>query len=136
MSDLNVVALSGRSTRDVELKYTQTGTAVADGSLAVNRFVSGEEKTSFVDLVYWGKTAEVAAEYVTKGKQIAVSGRLEQQTWEKDGQKRSKLVVVVENLQLLGSKSDGGEKPASTKTTKKDEKQKQDAPPVEEEIPF
>jgi single-strand DNA-binding protein len=99
----NVVVLVGNMTRDVEVRYIASGTAVADAGLAVNRRVKGEDKVDFFDITFWGKTAEIAAEYAKKGKQVAITGRLETQRWEKEGQKHSKTVVVCENLQLVGS---------------------------------
>jgi single-strand DNA-binding protein len=112
MSSYNKVVLLGNVTRDVELRYTQSGTAVADVGLAVNsRRKQGDnwvEEVDFIDLTIWGRTAEVAAEYATKGTPILVDGRLKLDTWETtEGQKRSKLKVVVETLQLLGSKKGG-----------------------------
>lgn len=116
MTSFNKVILVGNLTRDIELRYLQSGMAVADASIAVNdRKKSGEEwveETSFIDLTIWGKTAELAAEYTSKGSSILVEGRLKQETWENtDGQKRSKIKVVVEKLQFLGRK---GDKPVGT----------------------
>lgn len=115
MADLNVVTLVGRLTRDVEVRYVgEKNTAVASVGLAVNGRRNGDhEEVTFVDLTLWGQTAEVAAEYAGKGKQIAITGRLKLETWEKEGEKRSKLVVVVENLQLLGSKGGNEAAPES-----------------------
>ena len=108
MANLNSVTLTGNTTKDVDHRTTQSGTEVANITIAVNGFKEGD--TSFVDLVLFGKTAEVASKYVRKGQQIGVTGRLKQESWEDktSGQKRSKLVVVVENLQLppRGSTSD------------------------------
>lgn len=99
MANLNNVALTGNLTRDIELKTTANGTQVANATIAVNGFKEGD--TSFIDLVMFGKTAEVAAKYTAKGQQIGVSGRLQQRSWEaKDGTKRSTVEVVVDNLQL------------------------------------
>lgn len=99
MANLNSVNLTGNLTRDIELKTTANGTQVANATIAVNGFK--ESDTSFIDLVLFGKTAEVAAKYTSKGQQIGVSGRLQQRSWEaKDGQKRSIVEVVVDNLQL------------------------------------
>ena len=112
MASFNRVILIGNLTRDAELKYTKSGTAVANAGLAVNdrrKDNSGEwiEDTTFVDVTLWGRTAEVAAEYTRKGEPIMIEGRLKLDTWEQDGQKRSKLTVVGERLQLLGSKPSG-----------------------------
>lgn len=105
--DINQVILVGRITRDSELKYTASGTAMAQFSIAVNRRVKkGDQWTdeaSFFDIVLWDKQAENLNKYLTKGTQVGVSGELRQDRWEKDGQKHSKVQVFVENLQLLGS---------------------------------
>jgi len=100
-------------TRDVDLKYTPSGVAVTDIGLAVNdrrKNQAGEwiEETTFVDVTLWGRTAEVASEYLGKGSPILVEGRLRLDTWETDGQKRSKLRVVGERMQMLGSRGGRG----------------------------
>jgi single-strand DNA-binding protein len=116
MANVNKVILIGNLTRDPEIKYTPKGTAVAELGLAINRFIpasDGQEKreeTTFIDVTLWGRTAEVASEYAKKGQPIYVEGRLQLDSWEDktSGQKRSKLKVVGENIQLLGSKGGGG----------------------------
>ena len=113
MASYNRVVLLGNVTRDPELRYIASGTAVTDIGLAVNdrrKTASGEwvEETTFVDVTLWGRTAEVAGEYVTKGAPILIEGRLKLDTWEKDGKKNSKLRVVGEKMQLLGSRGEGG----------------------------
>lgn len=115
MASFNKVVLLGNLTRDIELKYTQGGTAVCDIGLAVNerekRGNEWVESTVFVDCTAFGRTAEVASEYASKGSPILIEGRLKLDQWEQDGQRRSKLKVVVDRLQLLGSRSDqGGER--------------------------
>ncbi len=120
MPNLNKVMLMGHVTRDIELKFTTKGTAVASLGLAVNRTRTGEgaEKTTevtFVDVTLWGRTAEIAHKYSGKGKPLFVEGRLHMESWEdkNTGQKRTKLKVVGENIQLLGSHGDGQqERPA------------------------
>jgi single-strand DNA-binding protein len=111
MANVNKVILIGNVTRDVEVKFTPKGTAVAGITLAVNRNYktdSGEkrEEVTFVDVELWGRVAEIAGEYVKKGNPLYVEGRLKQDSWEdKDsGQKRTKLKVVAENIQLLGAR--------------------------------
>ena len=110
--DINSVNIIGRLTRDIELKSTAGGTTVGKASIAINRRVKrgGEwtEEGNFFDVVMFGKTAENIAKYAGKGKQIGISGELEQQRWEKDGQQRSKIVIIANSVQLLGGKSDGG----------------------------
>lgn len=113
MGSLNKVLLLGRLTRDPELRYTPSGTAVADFGLAVSRAyktAEGEKKESvtFVDITVWAKKAEICAEYLSKGRQVIVEGRLELDSWEtQDGQKRSKLKVVAEDVQFIGSAPGG-----------------------------
>ena len=107
MASYNRVILVGNLTRDIELKYTPGGTAVTDIGMAVNdrrKSASGEwvDETTFVDVTLWGRTAEVASEYLGKGSPILVEGRLKLDTWETDGQKRSKLRVVCDRMQMLG----------------------------------
>jgi single-strand DNA-binding protein len=113
MASFNRVILMGNLTRDVELRYTQSGLAVTDVTIAVNdrrKNQSGEwiEETTFVDVTLWGRTAEVAGEYLGKGSPIFIEGRLKLDTWETDGQKRSKLRVVGERMQMVGGRGGGG----------------------------
>src|SRR5262245_14934071 len=113
MASFNRVILLGNLTRDIEVRYLQSGTAVADVGMAVNDRRKGQngewiDETTFVDVTLWGRTAEVAGEYLSKGSPLLVEGRLKYDTWEKDGQKRSKLSVVCERMQMVGSKGGGG----------------------------
>lgn len=113
MASYNRVVLVGNLTRDPELKYLPSGMAVSDIGLAVNdrrKTPNGEwvEETTFVDVTLWGRTAEVAGEYLTKGSSVLVEGRLKLDTWEAEGQKRSKLKVVGEKMQMLGGRGEGG----------------------------
>ncbi len=113
MASYNRVILLGNLTRDVELRYTPSGTAVTEVGLAVNdrrKSQSGEwiEETTFVDITLWGRTAEVASEYLSKGSPVLIEGRLKLDTWETEGQKRSKLRVVGERMQMLGGRGGGG----------------------------
>ena len=105
--DVNTVVLVGRLTRDSELKYTASGSALCNFSIAVNRRVrKGEQwqdEASFFDLTLWDKQAEGLNKYLVKGTQVAVQGELRQDRWEKDGQKFNKVQIFVNNLQLLGS---------------------------------
>ena len=109
MTDLNHVIEIGRLTRDIserDFAYTTGGTARLNLSIAVNRSEKrgGEwaDKVSFFDVTVWGKTAENIKPYMHKGKQIAVDGYLDQQRWEKDGVKYSKVVIIADSVQLLG----------------------------------
>ena len=108
MASLNKVFLIGNLVRPPELRYTPSGTAVADLRLAVNRnytLQSGEkrEETCFLTVIVWGKQAETCGEYLDKGSPILVDGRLQTRDWEtKDGQKRSVVEVVAERVQFMG----------------------------------
>ncbi|HBD69152.1 MAG TPA: single-stranded DNA-binding protein [Treponema sp.] len=111
-SDLNSVTIVGRLTRDVDMRYSQSGSAIASLSIAVNRSrKEGDQwisEANFFDVSFFGKSAEALRPYLTKGKQIAVQGALKQDRWEKDGQKFSKVQIVASNIQLLGGRSDNG----------------------------
>src|SRR5204862_511830 len=115
MASFNKVILLGNLTRDPEVRYTPKGSAVCDLGVAVNRVYttdSGEkrEEATFVDVTFWGRTAEVAGEYLKIGRPIFIEGRLQLDSWEDkpSGQKRSKLKVIGETMQLLGSPRGGG----------------------------
>src|SRR2546421_9441665 len=113
MASFNRVILLGNLTRDVEVKYLQSGMAVAEIGLAVNdrrKNQAGEwvEEVTFVDITLWGRTAEVAGEYLAKGSPALIEGRLKLDQWETDGQKRSKLKVIGERMQMLGGRGGGG----------------------------
>jgi single-strand DNA-binding protein len=161
MASFNRVILLGNMTRDPELRYLQSGMAVTDIGLAVNdrrkNATTGEwiEETTFVDVTLWGRTAEVAGEYLTKGSPVLIEGRLKTDSWDdkQTGQKRSKLKVVGERMQLLGSKGQGssaeggGPRTPARKTAPNNAysqpsppDEAYDAPPVEssggDEIPF
>ncbi len=109
MANLNKVLLLGNVTRDPEVRYTPKGSAVCDLGVAVNRAYttdSGEkrEEVTFVDVTLWGRTAEVASEYLKKGRPVFIEGRLQMDTWDdkQTGQKRTRLRVVAENMQQVG----------------------------------
>ena len=113
MASFNKVILLGNLTRDPEIRYTPKGSAVCDLGLAVNRVYtldSGEkrEEVTFVDVVLWARLAEIAGEYLKKGRPVFIEGRLQLDTWDdkQSGQKRSRLRVVAENMQMLGSRGD------------------------------
>ena len=129
---VNKVFLLGNLCRDVELRYIPSGTAVAETAIAVNSKISKDkEETLFVDLTIWGRSAEVAAEYLVKGSQIHVEGRLKLDTWDtQDGQKRSKIKVVVDRFQMLGGKRNG------TSQTQAEPGNQVEPPPAEDDIPF
>lgn len=114
MANFNKVYLIGNLTRDPELRVTPKGTAICQFGLAVNRQFKDEsgalrDETTFVDIEAWGKQGETIAKYCTKGRPLFVEGRLKFDQWEDktSGQKRSKLKVVLEGFQFLGSRGDG-----------------------------
>lgn len=116
MASFNKVILVGNLTRDPQVRYTPRGSAVAEIGLAVNRVWfdkqtnSKKEEVTFIDVTLWARDAEVAGEYLSKGKPVLIEGRLQLDTWDdkESGQKRSKLRVVCEHMQMLGSRGDGG----------------------------
>ena len=141
MASYNRVLLMGNLTRNPEVRYTPSGTAVADLGLAVNESFknkAGEtvEQTCFVDVVVWGRQAETSAEYLHKGSPVFVEGRLQLDQWEsQQGEKRSKLRVRADRVQFLGSPAKGSElSPAPAATAPQAAPQ----PPVEDDddVPF
>jgi single-strand DNA-binding protein len=120
MAYLNKVFLIGNLTRDPELRVTPKGTAICQFGLAVNRQFKDEsgqtrDETTFVDIEAWGKQGELVSKYLTKGSPAMVEGRLKLDQWEDktSGQKRSKMKVVLENVQFLSSRGNGGGGPAA-----------------------
>jgi single-strand DNA-binding protein len=115
MASLNKVMLIGNLTRDPEVRYTPKGSPVADLAIAVNRVYTADngekrEEVTYVDIVLWAKLAELAGQYLHKGRPVFVEGRLQMDQWEDKatGQKRTRLRVVGENIQFLDSRRDGG----------------------------
>ena len=134
MSDLNEVVISGRLTRDSELRYTPSGTAVTDVVIASNRIWSKDserqEETTFVDVTIWGKQAESLHTYLVKGRHLMIVGRLKLNKWETEGgDKRSKLTMVAEKINLTPSGGGKNNKPPS------ESKEKVGAAAAEE-VPF
>jgi single-strand DNA-binding protein len=154
MASFNKVILLGNLTRDPEVRYTPKGSAVCDLGLAVNRAYTldnGEkrEEVTFVDVVLWARLAEIAGEYLKKGRPVFIEGRLQLDTWDDktSGQKRSKLRVIGETMQLLGSRpggsggggGEGGEEERPARSSGKPAappKAAAPAEPDEDEIPF
>lgn len=121
---MNRVMLIGRLTKDPELKFTPgKGTAVATGTIAIDRRFSREKKeTDFIPIVAWDKTAEVLATYTKKGSQISVSGRIQTRSYEgKDGGRRYITEVVVDEVEFLGKKNENMDKPLNEGTSFPDE---------------
>jgi single-strand DNA-binding protein len=102
MSDTNVTVMSGRVTRDCELRYTQNSNAVASLSIACNRKSGDQEKTVYMDIKIWGKRAETLSEYLKKGRYIVVTGPIEEDSWDdSNGNKRTKKILVAETINLV-----------------------------------
>lgn len=142
MAGFNQVTLVGNLTRDVEVKYLQSGSAVCEMGLAVNERVKRkdgwEDQTTFVDVTLFGRTAEVAGEYLEKGSPVLIVGKLKLDQWEQDGKKRSKLKVVGDQLQMLGSK---GERRQQNQYEPEEHEQAAPSvgappPPTQEDSPF
>ena len=147
MASFNKVILLGNLTRDPEVRYTPKGSAVCDLGIAVNRNYttdSGErrEEVTFVDVVLWARLAEIAGEYLKKGRPVFIEGRLQMDTWDdkQTGQKRTRLRVVGETMQLLGGRPGGtaaaGETAGENRQASAPPKPSARAEPDEDEIPF
>lgn len=143
MASFNRVILVGNLTRDVELRYTPSGTPVTEIGLAVNDRVKKNDEwvdeTTFVDITLWGRTAEVASEYLSKGSPVLIEGRLKLDSWDdkNDGKKRYKLRVVGEKMQMLGGrKSGGGEGYGQAVPESSGASPAEPAPPPRDNIPF
>jgi single-strand DNA-binding protein len=154
MASFNKVILLGNLTRDPEVRYTPKGSAVCDLGLAVNRqytLDNGEkrEEVTYVDIVLWARLAEIAGEYLKKGRPVFIEGRLQLDTWDdkQSGQKRSKLRVIGETMQLLGSRPSGAggggsaessdeDRPAKSAKAAAPPKPAAPAEPDDDEIPF
>lgn len=120
MASFNSVTLVGNVTRDPQVKYLPSGSAVCEFGVAMNskyKTKDGQQKeeVTFVDVTYFGKVAEVCGQYLHKGSSVLVNGRLKSESWEDKttGQKRSKLVVIGEGMQMLGGRGEGGPRQAS-----------------------
>ena len=143
MASYNKVLLMGNLTRDPELRYTQSGQAVCNFTIAVNRYYNDksgqrQEDTSFLRITVWGKQGENCAQYLAKGRQVGVQGRLEWREWEaQDGSKRQAVEVVADSVQFLGSRGDGE---AGGQYVPAGAAQKSDADfgasPTDDDIPF
>ena len=154
MASFNKVVLVGNLTRDPELRYTPKGTAIAKIGIAVNRVWTNEagekkEEVTFVDVDVFGRTAENVGQYMRKGRPILIEGRLRLDQWDdkQTGQKKSKLGVVAETVQFLGSAGDGAgsgggsaapkaAKPAASAAVPAAEPLEGDGPPESDDVPF
>lgn len=139
MIDVNRVTLAGRLTRDPEVRYTTNGTAVATLRLASDRKFKGRsgdtrEETLFIDVVAWQRTAEICAQYLSKGRPVYVEGRLQSRNWEtKDGQKRTSIEIVAERVQFMDYVADGGGGAGGAPPVLPDDGP---PPPADDDIPF
>ena len=147
MAAFNKVILLGNVSREIELRTISSGTAVVNLGMAVNDRVKRNnewtDEATFVDVTLWGRTAEIAHEYLKKGSSVMIEGRLKLDTWEKDGEKRSKLSVVGEKMQMIGSKSSShgkSTKPvddaAAANGSRKTERPQLSAIPSGDDVPF
>ena len=146
MATVNKVMLIGNLTRDPELRYTPQGSAVCEFAIALNNSYTSKqtgqkvEEVSFIDIVAWARTAEICAEYLKKGRQVFVEGRLKQDRWESpEGKKMNKIRVIAENVQFLGARPGGagpggGAAPAGSEPAP--EPPADAAPPPGDDVPF
>lgn len=118
MANLNKTQLIGNLTRDPELRHTPKGTAISEIGIAISRVWKDDsgnkqDETTFVDVTLWGRQAELAQQYMSKGSSVYIEGRLAVDTWDdkESGKKRSKLKIIGENMQFLGAKNDGNRDP-------------------------
>ena len=120
MADINALTIVGRLTKDVELSFTSNNnTALAKFSIAVNEFKGGgkPDEVSYFDVTVWGKMAEICNQYIGKGKQVVINGRLKQDTWKDktSGDNRSKVTIIAQNVQFVGGKGEGQDNSAPKK---------------------
>lgn len=126
-ANLNKVFLMGNLTRDPELRYTPSGMAVCKLGLAINRRFRDRnsdewrDDTCFVDITVWGKTGENCSQYLAKGSAVHVEGKLRFSSWESEGQKRSKLDVVADNVQFLPRATGSGDNVSNAPSSKVNE---------------
>ncbi len=124
MNDINTCTFTGNLTRDAELKYTNSGTAICNFSLAVNEKYGETDHVSYFDFAIWGKFADAVSQYLNKGLSIAVTAKAKQERWEKDGVKKNKVAFTVTSLRMFGGNKGGGSPAAPP------------APIPEDDIPF
>ena len=145
MANVNKVMLLGNITRDLEVRYTPKGTAVCDLGMAVNRVRTGDngekiEEVTFVDVTLWGRQAELAGQYLAKGRSVFIEGRLQLDQWDdkQTGQKRQRLRVVGENMQFIGGQGGGGSQGGGGNAPQQQEPgppQQESGPPQREQAP-
>lgn len=144
MGDFNKVMILGRLTRDPEVRYTPSGTPVCDLGIAVGRRVGGgdsgserREETTYVDVTLWRRQAELAGQYLAKGREVFIEGRLEMDSWDdkNTGQKRTKLKVVAENMQFVGGGGGGGNAPQQQRPAYQNSAPAQQQPAPQQQAP-
>ncbi|MCC5467654.1 single-stranded DNA-binding protein [Pelosinus baikalensis] len=133
---MNKVIIVGRLTRDPEVRYTQTGKAVASFSVAVDSGYGDKKRADFIPVIVWDKLAEVCGNNLTKGRRVLVEGRLQIRDYEKDGQKRRAADVVAQNIEFLDTKQAANNPSAPPKTPGYDTSSFGTEVFPEEEIPF
>lgn len=136
MASFNNCTFSGNLGRDPEVKYFDDGKAVANFSIAVE---GRKGQTLWMTVKVWNRPAQVIADYVRKGSKIIVNGELQEETWEKDGQQKSRMVLNCQNFTLLDAKKEAGNGnggASATKRAPKPQSRQQAADPIDEEIPF
>lgn len=144
MASFNRVILMGNVTRDFDVKYTASGTAVCEIGLAVNRqwfdkaTNQKKEEVTYVGVTCWGRTAEIAGEYLRKGSPVHIEGRLAQESWDdkETGKKQTKTKVVCESLQLLGSKGEGKPKEPDTQSQARTDEYTEHKFDGDDDVPF
>ena len=143
MANFNKVFLMGNLTRDPELRYTPSGTAICEFGMAVNRtYTTGagekKEETCFVSVTMWGKRGVVISEYFTKGRPIFIEGRLKFDSWESSEGRRSRLTVVAENFEFIGGRQGRNDAPEGRprKSAPPAEKTEEGFDVADDEIPF
>ena len=140
-NDLNRVVIIGRLTRDPELKFTPNGAAICSVAMATNKSYKvndiQKDEVSYFDVTIFGKFGEMVAQYYKKGQRVAVDGKLQQQRWETDGQKKSKIVIIADSFQGLTFNEDNqGSKPQQQQTPQQSTPKVDNNPFSDQDIPF
>jgi len=143
MANVNKVMLLGNLTRDPELRYTPQGSAVCEFALAMNHSYTNKQsgqkvdEVSYIDIVAWGRTGEICAEYLKKGRQVFVEGRLKQDRWESpEGKKMSKVRVIAENVTFIGGRPAGPGGPAAAPDASAAPPESAGDAPPDQDVPF
>lgn len=132
---MNKVILIGRWTKDIDFKALESGKSLSKSSIAIDDGYGEKKQTYFFDVEMWGKTAEAVANFSGKGKRVAIEGRLKVDTWEKDGQKRSAVKIIADQVEFLESNKDGSQR-ADKPETDKDPFTGSGTPISDDDLPF